>query len=159
MAGRKSKYEQCVKPYLDTIRKKVKEGVTEEAIANSLGICMASLSNYKLRYPELAEALSKDKGKEVLEKLINSGIVSATGQWIEEEQTIVDLDEDGNPSKVRTVTNKRYLPPNPTLNIFYAKHFGKDQDFTGDPQELALKRAKLAFEKAKQSNADWTKYD
>ena len=59
MAGAKSKYETNIKPYLKEIRKKIKEGVTESEIAKALGISVASLNNYKLKYPELKEALSK----------------------------------------------------------------------------------------------------
>ena len=159
MAGRRSKYEINVQPYLCDINKKIREGVTEAEIAKGLGICVATLNNYKLKYPELAEALKDNKGKDALESIVNAGILAAQGQWVEEEQTVVELDEDGNPKKTRTVISKRYIPANPTLNIYYTKHFGQEEGFTNDPQELALKKAKLAFEKAKQGKADWTTYD
>ena len=86
--GAKSKYERLVKPYLTEINKKVREGVTEAAIADALGICVASLNNYRNKYPEFAEALSKDKGKDELQALINAGVEAAKGGYKENEQTI-----------------------------------------------------------------------
>ena len=37
-AGAKSKYEQQVKPYLEDINKKVREGIVEAEIAKALNI-------------------------------------------------------------------------------------------------------------------------
>ena len=135
MAGAKSKYETHVKPYLEEINAKVRQGVVEEEIAKALNISVATLNNYKKQHKEFAEALSKDKGKDVLQQLINAGIRSATGYFEEEETTtIVLVGEDNEVGKKQKVINKRYYPPNPTLNIYYTKHFGKDEGFTTDPQ-------------------------
>ena len=149
MSGRKSKYEKCVKPYLDEINKKIREGVIEEEIAKSLGISVATLNNYKLKYPELKEALSKDKGKEVLQKLINAGIESAIGYYKDE---VSITEKDG--VKVTTKTRK-WVPANGTLNIFYVKNFGKDEGFVSDPLEFELKKAKADLDKAKFDDDNW----
>ena len=154
-SGRKSKYETSVEPYLEAINKKIREGVTEEAIAESLGICVATLNNYKKKHPELAAALRDDKGKDVLEKLVNAGIEAACGRWIEEEVTVVVVDEDGIPSKKQKTFTKKYLPPNPTLNIYYTKVYGKDEGFTNDPAELELKKAKFELDKAVEEVKHW----
>lgn len=159
MAGAKSKYETCVKPYLKEINEKVRQGVIEEEIAKALGISVASLNNYKNKFPELAEALSKDKGKDVLQQLINAGVKSAIGYFEEEEETIVVLvGEENEVAKKQKVIKKRWNPPNPTLNIYYTKHYGKEQGFTGDPLKHELEKAKFEFEKAKQSLKDYTDY-
>lgn len=154
-AGRKSKYEQCVKPYLSDISEQVKNGITEEEIAKALGISVATINNYKLKYPELAEALSKDKGVKVLQKLINAGVEAAIGYYKENETTTIVLDKDGQPKKTKVIT-KTWYAPNPTLNIFYIKNFGKEQGWVSDPLEFDLKKAKLELEKelAKQENWD-----
>lgn len=141
-AGRKSKYETCIKPYLAEINKKVRQGITEEEIAKSLGICVATLNNYRNQYKEFAEALSKDKGADVLQKLINSGIESACGYFKENETTIITLDEDGKPSKRQKTITKTWYPPNPSLNQFYVKNYGKEEGFVSDPLEYELKKAK-----------------
>lgn len=155
MAGAKSKYDDLVKPYLKTIQKKVRQGVTESEIAKALNISVATLNNYKLKYPELLKALSKNKGKDVLEKLKNAGIEAATGYYRENETTQIVFDKDGNPKKSKTVT-KTWYPPNPTLNIFYVKNYGKDEGFVSDPMDYELKKAKheLEVEEAKSKNWD-----
>ena len=53
--GRKSKYEDNVKPYLKEVKEWRKIGVTEEKIAERLGISVASLNEYKKKYPEFSE--------------------------------------------------------------------------------------------------------
>ena len=149
MSGRKSKYETAVKPYLDEINKKVREGVIEEEIAKALGISVASLNNYKNKYPELQEALSKNKGKDILQKLINAGVQNAIGYY-KDEVTITE--KDG--VKVTTKTRK-WVPANGTLNIFYVKNFGKDEGFANDPLDYELKKAKAELDKAKFDDENW----
>ena len=157
--GRKCKYDELVKPRLKWINEQVRNGISEKAIAQALGITEVTLNNYKKRSPEFVKALSEGKGADVLQRLINSGIDAACGQWIEEETIIVQLDENGNPSKRQKTTTKKYIPPNPALNQYYTKHFGRSEGFTGDPLALEFKNAKLAFEKAVQSEKDWKDYE
>ncbi len=147
-AGRKSKYETDVKPYLETINKKIRQGVTEEAIAKSLGISKATINNYKLKYPELKEALSTNKGADVLESLVNAGIQSAIGYYKENETTTIILDEDGKPTKKQKTINKIWYSPNPTLNKFYVLNFGKKDGWTDDPLEYELKKSKQELDEA-----------
>ena len=156
--GRKCKYDEYVKPRLGWINEQIRNGIAEKAIAGALGITEVTLNNYKKKYPELAEALKANKGADVLQKLINSGINAACGQWIEEETIIIQLDEEGNPIKRQKQITKKYIPPNPALNQYYTKNFGKEEGFTGDPLALELKKLKLDFEKAVQSAKDWTDY-
>lgn len=157
--GRKCKYDLQVKPRLAWINEQIRNGVTEKAIADALGITEQTLNNYKTKYPELVKALTEGKGADILQRLINSGVEAACGGWIEEETTIIVLDEDGNPAKRQKTITKRYLPPNPALNQYYTKHFGKEEGFTGDPLALEFKKMKLDFDKAVQSERDWTEYD
>lgn len=157
--GRKCLYDELVKPRLAWINTQVRNGISEKAIADALGITEQTLTNYKNKYPELVNALKDGKGADVLQRLINSGIESACGQWVTEETIVVQLDENGNPSKRQKTTTKKYIPPNPALNQYYTKHFGQDEGFTGDPLALEFKKAKLEFEKAVQSEKDWKEYD
>ena len=154
-AGAKSKYETLVKPYLEEINKKVREGVTEAEIAKALNISVATLNNYRNQFPEFAEALSKNKGKDVLQKLINAGIEAGTGYFKENETTTIILDENGQPSKRQKVVTKVWYPPNPTLNIFYVKNYGKDEGFVSDPLDYELKKAKQELEEAEIKAKNW----
>lgn len=153
--GAKSKYETLVKPYLQDINKKVREGVTEEAIAKSLGISVASLNNYRNQYEEFKEALSKDKGADVLQDLINAGIEAAKGYYKENETTVIILDENGNPAKRQKTITKTWYPPNQALNTFYVKNYGKAEGFTNDPLEYEMRKAKAEFDEAIEKAKNW----
>ena len=153
--GAKSKYETCVKPYLSEIQEKVKQGVTEEAIADALGISVASLNNYKNKYPEFKEALSKDKGADQLNALVNAGIEAAVGCYKENETSTYDIDEDGNPVLVKVVVQKVWQPPNPALNRFYVQNFGKEQGFSNDPLQYELKKQKQEFDEKLEKAKNW----
>ena len=152
--GAKSKYDSMIKPYLEEINKKIREGITEEGICKALGISVASLNNYKKNHPELIEALSKNKGADVLQDLINDGIKAAKGYFVEEETTTIVFDKDGNPKKSKVV-NKRWIPANATLNIFYVKNFGKQEGFTSDPLDYELKKAKAELDEEMAKAKNW----
>ncbi len=153
--GAKSKYETLVKPYLTEVNKKIRQGVTEEAIAIALGISVASLNNYRNQYPEFAEALSKDKGADVLNDLVNAGIESAKGYYKEIETTVIILDEDGKPAKRQKTIQKVWYPPNATMNKFYVQNFGKEQGYTSDPLEYEFKLRKQEFDEALEKKKNW----
>ncbi len=153
--GAKNKYETLVKPYLTQINEKARQGVTEAEIAKALGISVASLNNYRNQYPEFAEALSKNKGADVLNDLINAGIEAAKGSYKENEQTVYTIDEDGNPVIEKVIVNKVWQPPNPSLNKFYVMNFGKEQEFSNDPLQHALKKQKQEFDEKLERGKNW----
>ena len=144
--GAKSKYEQLVKPYLKEINEKVRQGVTEEQIAISLGISVASLNNYRNQYPEFKEALSKDKGADVLNSLINAGIEAAIGGYKENTTTTYVMDYEGKPVIKSVVVTKVWQQPNPALHKFYTLNYGKDKGLVNDPLEFELKKKKQEFD-------------
>lgn len=153
--GAKSKYEQLVKPYLETIQEKVRQGITEAEIAKALNISIASLNNYKRQHKELYEALSKNKGADVLQGLINAGIKAATGYYVDNEKVIYGRNEDGEVVVVQVIKEKTWQPPNQSLNKFYVQNYGKDQGFTSDPLEYELKKAKAEFDEKLEKAKNW----
>lgn len=155
--GAKGKYEQCVKPYLDKISQKVREGVTEESIANALGISVASLNNYKNQHAELKEALSKDKGADVLQDLINAGVEAAKGCYKTNTQTIYKMDENGEPVIEKVVETEQWQQPNAALNKYYVNNFGKEKGYTNDPLDYKLKKAKQEFLEKLEKLKNWDK--
>lgn len=154
-SGRKSKYSELVKPYLEEINKKVREGITESEIAKALGISVATLNNYKLQYPELKEALSKNKGADVLQDLVNEGIKSAKGYWVEEETTTYGTDENGDVVIKAVVKSKKWIPANPVLHKFYVLNYGKEQGLVNDPLEFELKKKKQEFDEKLAEKKNW----
>lgn len=153
--GAKSKYETLVKPHLEEINKKVRQGVTEASIADALGISVASLNNYKHQHPELAEALSKNRGADVLQDLINAGVEAAKGATIETEQRIYTLDEFGTPKLDKVIKTTVKQPPNQSLNKFYVMNFGREQGFTNDPLVHELKKQKQEFDEKLEKAKNW----
>lgn len=153
----KCRYFDCVQPYLDTIRKKVREGVTEVEIAKSLGISKATLENYKKQFPEFAEALSKDKGADVLQKLINAGIKEACGYYKTNKVTRYKADEDGNPVLVGIDEYEEWQSPNATLNKFYVQNYGRAEGFSNNPLEYDLQKQKQEFLEKIERQKYWDK--
>lgn len=153
--GAKSKYEQLVKPYLETIQQKVRQGITEAEIAKALNISIASLNNYKQQHEELREALSKNKGADVLQGLINAGIKAATGYYVDNEKVIYGRDEAGNVVVQQVIKEKTWQPPNQSLNKFYVQNYGKEQGFTTDPLEYELKKARAEFDEKLEKAKNW----
>lgn len=159
MAGKIGKYEAAVKPHLETIRKKVREGITECEIAKALGIAVGTLYEYKKKYPEFKEALSQNKGADVLQGLINAGIEAAKGYYKENEVTTIVLDEDGKPSKKQKVITKQWYPPNQNLHKFYVLNFGKGEGLVNDPLEYELRKTKLEFEELELKAKNWEQFN
>lgn len=153
--GAKSKYDTCVKPFLSLIQEKVRQGVIEAEIAKALGISVATLNNYKNQYKELREALTKNKGADILQGLINDGIKAARGYFIENEQVVYGIGEDGKPVVKQIIKNKVWQPPNASLNKFYAMNYGKEQGFSNDPLDYELKKAKAEFEEKLKAAQEW----
>lgn len=148
--GRKNKYKELVFPYLETINEKVRQGVTEAEIAKGLGISVATLENYKNQHPELVDALKRNKGADILQRLVNAGIESAIGYY-KDEVTITE-DEEGNEKKVKT---RKWYPANPSLNKFYVMNFGKAEGFANDPLDYELKRASHELDQAIKKEKNW----
>lgn len=153
--GAKGKYEHQVKPYLDLIQTKVRQGITEAEIAKALGISIASLNNYKQQHEELREALSKNKGADVLQSLVNAGIKAATGYYAENEQIVYGRDENGNVVVQQVIKKKEWQAPNQSLNKFYVQNYGKEQGFTADPLEYELKKARAEFDEKIERAKNW----
>ena len=152
--GAKYKYELLVKPYLAQIQQKVRQGVIEAEIAKALNISVASLNNYKNQHKELRDALSKNKGADVLQDIVNAGVKGSTGYYVEEETITIVIGADGQEKKQKVI-NKRWVPANATLNIFYAKNFGKNDGFVSDPLDYELKKAKHELDEALAKANNW----
>jgi DNA-binding transcriptional MerR regulator len=67
--ARRSKYGLLVQPYLEQIKTWRQEGLTIKKIAENLEMLEVTLSYYKTRHPELAEALELPEVAENLSPL------------------------------------------------------------------------------------------
>ena len=103
MTMAKSKYDPDTFPF--KVKAWAKEGLTEKAIANNLGVSVATFETYKIKFPEFLEALKEGK-KPLIIEIENALYTSAKGH---------------------IGPDKKYYPPNPTSCIFALKNIAKDK--------------------------------
>ena len=70
----KSKYFTHVEPKLELIEGWARDGLTDEQIANKLGIGTSSFYDYKNKYSEFSEALKK--GKDIIDYQVEKALLS-----------------------------------------------------------------------------------
>jgi hypothetical protein len=141
MAGRKSKYDEYVKPYLKQIAEWKKSGATDEEIAVALGIAVSTFSDYKNKYSELSEALRAGKQTVVLN--IKAALYKkAIGFEYEEKRGVKKGDK-----VVSTEIFKRYSPPDTTAAAMLLRNYDeayRDKDFV----QTDFKRMEIEIKKA-----------
>lgn len=143
MSGRKCKYDTHILPNLELIEGWCKEGVSQEMIARKLGVAISTFQSYKLKFPELLEALKK--GKELADiQVTNALFQAAIGYEITEEHSeyiegtrsgkagMMPNASNHHNKKVTTITKK--IPGNVTAQIFWLKN--RRPDLWQDRKEL-----------------------
>lgn len=131
--ARISKYEEWkndneLQDKLILIKSWARDGLTQQQIANNLGINVDTLIEYKKKYSDFAEALKK--GKEVVDiEVENALLKSAKGFWYEEE--VVSTKKEviyDNGKRVKetsepvVITLNKYKPSDTTAAIFWLKN-------------------------------------
>ena len=96
-----------------------RNGLTDEQLANNIGINVATLYTWKKKYDEINEALKR--GKEVVDiEVENSLLKAAKGYFVDEEKTYIS-EVNGVVTKRKEIT-KKYIAPNTTAQIFWLKN-------------------------------------
>lgn len=118
----KAKYEQWLTPEgLLKIEGWARDGLTDEQIAEKMGISVASLYNYKKCHLEILEALKS--GKEVIDRQVENALLKrALGYEYEE---VKEKYEQGICVE-RTITKKEVVPDT-TAQIFWLKNRKPDE--------------------------------
>lgn len=127
-----TKYPTHVKPRLKEILEWKGNGLTDEEIADNLGISRDTLINYKKRYPDFFDAIKT--GKDAADcKVINAMFRRAIGYEYEEVSTVVRDGPEGRTTETRTV--RKQEAPNVTAQIFWLKNRCPQdwRDRYGDP--------------------------
>lgn len=139
--GRKSKYDEYVKPHLEKIRDWVKSGATEEEICKALGISTSTFNVYKQQYSELMESLRTGRQCVVLD--IKSALYKkAMGFEYEEKRGIK---KDGKTVSMEVYV--KYCPPDTTAAAMLLRNLDpeyRDKDYTFTDcrkQEVELRKA------------------
>ena len=155
--GRKSVYDEKIRPRFAEIAEWVKNGVTERSIAENLGVSHTTFNKYKNEKAEFIDILKTNRivcvddlensmyeaamgGKKTLKKFAKCRHVDyEDGKRVREYETMEPYEEEV------------YFPPNTTAGIYLLKHWGKERGYTNDPLQLELKKEEL---KLKEKIAD-----
>lgn len=108
----KSKYLTHVEPKLELIECWARDGLTDEQIANNLGVAYSTFKEYKKNYSDISAALKK--GKEIIDYQVENALLKRALGYEYEEITY----EHGEETK-RVV---KQVAPDTTAQIFWLKN-------------------------------------
>lgn len=150
-----SKYDSYVKPYLGEIEKWT-EDFTDEQIAEKLGISRITFINYKKKYPELAEAVTR--GRKKLVKILKDTLKKkAKGFYYEETKTtkIRNPDADSDIEWVEKIEiTRKYAQPDTGAAHLLLKNLDENWH-NDDVQTLEIKRKAVEIQQQKIDQNNW----
>ena len=151
--GRPNKYKTHVEPYLDKI-KEMALTMTEEQIAETLGVAYSSFRTYKQQYPALNEHLKKGR-KDLVCELRSTLIKKAKGFVYEERKVIEELNpETGELEIVRKETTFKYAQPDVAAGNLLLKNYDAEH-WANDPQMLRIREKELELKERQIENNEW----
>lgn len=132
------------------VRQLSAKNVTQQKIANELGISLKTLQKLKNRHVDFARVFKKGQS-EMKENLIGAIYKKAMGFEREEVQTLIE--KVGSKQKQKVVKNKKYYPPdlNSAKYLLITK-FGRDYNEKKDELDLMEKRLENKDEEWKDGN-------
>ena len=141
----KGKYQEWLEPEgLLKIEGWARDGLTDEQIAEKMGICRDTLIEWKKKYSDISDALKK--GKEVVDRLVENALFKkATGEvrTIKKPIKVKEvLYEDGKriseKERIEYADEEVYIPPDTTAQIFWLKN-RKPSDWRDKPEGESVK--------------------
>jgi transposase len=153
--GAKGKYAEWIESDgLARIQGWARDGLTNEQIADKIGIHGATLYEWMNRFPEIAEALKK--GKQPVDIAVENAMLKAAIGYDYEESVIESRYTEEGEEIVYKKTYKRRMPPNVTAQIFWLKNRRPDK-WRDKPREIAAEFEDDGLVKALfSSDEDWT---
>ena len=139
----KGKYAEWLEPEkLLLLEDWARRGLTDEQIASNIGICTATLYNWKANHVEILEALKK--GKDVVDIQVENALLKRALGY-EYEEVMAETSDDG----IKRRVTKKFIPPDVTAQIYWLKNrrpeFWRDKpESVGDSD--ALKKARELLE-------------
>lgn len=118
----KGKYQKWLEPEgLLLLEGWARNGLTDEQIAQNMGVAVGTLYAWKKDHPEISEALKK--GKEVVDIQVENALLKrALGYDYTEEK--VEVNASGKQTMTQTV---KHVPPDTTAQIFWLKNRRPDK--------------------------------
>lgn len=168
--GKPRKYDDYVKPYLPLISEWCRT-MTEQQIAEKLGIAYSTFNQYKVDYPEVKEAIKKGRQNLVAE-LKGSLIKKANGYEYTEKKVTTEYvkwpdemyealinagftpDQIASSRIVKTeVAHKKMAPDVAAINLAL-KNYDRE-DWANDPQMLDIRKKELELKERQIENNEW----
>lgn len=150
--GRKDRYEEYVAPRLEEI-KKLTVDLTENQIAQVLGVSSRSFQRYKVAHEELREALKA--GTEMLVCELKDALrKKARGFTYKEKKTIRKI-EGGEVISIQVEEYEKYAPPDTGAIHLLLKNYDKDWR-NDDAATMELKRRTVETAEKKAEEAGWS---
>ena len=117
----KSKWED-VKNKLILVEGWARDGLTDEQIANNLGISEKTFYDYKKKYPQFLQSLKK--GKEVVDYEVENALLKRALGYEYEEKTYEDVYNKELDMYIEKLTKKvkKQVAPDTTALIFWLKN-------------------------------------
>ena len=97
-----------------------RDGLTDEQLAEKIGINRATLYDWKKKYPNISNALKK--GKEIVDIQVENALLKRALGYSYTE-TVVETNEDG----VKHRETVKFIPPDTTAQIFWLKNRRPDK--------------------------------
>lgn len=119
----KGKYQDWITPEgLLKIEGWARNGLTDEQIAQNIGITRSTLSDWKNKFQDISDVLKK--GKEVVDLQVENALLKRALGYSYEEITkeLCKNIETGNPEMRVTKVVKKEIVPDTTAQIFWLKN-------------------------------------
>lgn len=150
--GRKSVYDERIKPHLEDITKWT-QTMTDTDIAKMLGVSSSAWKKCKAERKDLKDAIKK--GRELLIRDFYSTLIrKAQGFQYTEKKTVKELDQNGRLVVTREEEYTRTALPDVAALHLLLKNYDME-NWAENPQALELKRQELEIQKQKAENAAW----
>ena len=141
----KAKYEEWLTDDgLTRITGWARDGLTDEQIAQNMGIRASTLYEWKNRYPEISEALKSTK--EIVDRLVENALLKrALGYEYDEITEELTKTEDGTLAMRETKRVRKQVAPDTTAQIFWLKN-RKPDDWRDKPEPTQDQALQVAVE-------------
>lgn len=137
-----SKYESHVLPRLDEIGAWCRDGVSEEKIAENLGISYSCFRDYKEKHSALSAVLKKNKDYVDNVEVVGALMKMVTGYTVTLHKTRMSWNPENKCWDELHETWEQHIPPNPGLMQWWLKLRQRDAwhepDVVQDQEEPAI---------------------
>ena len=98
-----------------------RDGLTDEQLAEKMGIGTRTLYDWKSRYPQISQALKK--GKEIVDTRVENALLKRALGYDFQEERIERSGKDG----VKVTQTLKHIPGDTTAQIFWLKNRRPDR--------------------------------